>query len=283
MEKQYKRQNLQLVVPPQRPRLDIVIPSRSQPDQAAFLKESIASIERQSLLGSIHARAIICCDPDYDPSNIPQSSCLAIEVVESEQPLQAAALNAGLVAVDAHFVAFLEDDDAWHPRFLETALAAHQKLLDSGTTSSLISSNQLEVDSNGVIERVNDFATPSGWFMSIATLRNVGLFDPRYRLHLDNDWLGRAAAHKVPRIHLVEALAPMKVNHLSQVRPWLFKVLKNSNGTCRLARHSLLIPLVRRLVHPDSGMARISRDPQLAQESAAECQRLVQTYGRIPW
>lgn len=263
--------------------IDIVIPSKNQPNQAAFLRQSIASIEQQSALSNLRARVILCCDPGYNPSHIPQSANLEIAVVESSQPLQAAALNAGLAVVDAHFVAFLEDDDEWHPQFLETALNAHQQLVQAGATSGLISSNQLEVDPNGVIERVNDFATPSGWFMGITTLQQVGLFDPSYRLHLDNDWLGRAAAHQIPRIHMVEASAPAKPNHLAQVRPWLFNVLKNSNGTCRLARHNLFIPLVKRLVHPDSGMARISRDPQLAQQSAAECQRLQQTYGRIPW
>jgi len=263
--------------------VDVVIPSRSQVDQAAFLSRSIASIERQSALSGLRLRIILCVDPGYNPAHIPASATLEIIVVESSQPLQAAALNAGLAIVDAHFVAFLEDDDEWHPQFLETALKAHHQLIATCATSGVISSNQLEVDPSGVIERVNDFATPSGWFMGIDALEQVGLFDTSYRLHLDNDWLGRAAALYIPRIHLVEASAPCSAGHLAQVRPWLFNVISNSNGTCQLLRHSLYVPLVTRLVHPDSGMARISRDPELARQSAAELQRLQQAYRHIPW
>jgi hypothetical protein len=42
-------------------------------------------------------------------------------------------------------------------------------------------------------------------------------------------------------------------------------------------------PLIRRLVHSGSGMARIAADPALQEVSRSESARVLARYGRIPW
>lgn len=263
--------------------LDVVIPSRNQSQQGVFLRKAVRSVESQTILPSLDVRILIAADPGVKSSVIPTSECCAVQLVESDHASQASALNAGLRLVEASYVAFLEDDDQWEPAFLEVALQSLRQLSSSGRTLGLVSSTQLELDSAGDVERVNDFATPSGWLMTSSTIKAVGPFDPSFRWHLDNDWLGRAFSQRVPRLHLIESTAPLKLQHLAQVRPWLLKVVQLSGGTCQLCRHHLPTPLVRRLVHPGSGMAQIAMDPERQKQSRDEQARLRSMYGRCPW
>lgn len=263
--------------------LDVVIPSRNQPQQGVFLEKAVRSIETQTILSALNVRILIAADPGVQSSVIPVSDRCSIRVLEADRPSQASALNAGLSVAEASYVAFLEDDDQWEPPFLEVALPSLQQLSSSGRSLGLVSSTQLEVDSSGDVERVNDFATPSGWLTTSSTLKAVGPFDSSFRWHLDNDWLGRAFAQRVPRLHWVESTAPLKPQHLAQVRPWLLKVLQLSGGTCQLRRHHCPTPLIRRLVHPGSGMAQIAMDPERQKQSRDEQARLRSLYGRCPW
>lgn len=146
-----------------------------------------------------------------------------------------------------------------------------------------VSTTQLEVDEAGKILRINDFPTPSGWMMPSATLRRVGRFDPAMRWHLDNEWLGCLSESGVTRCHLLDAMAPATFAMAEQVRPWIADVVRFGGNNLELRRHTMLAPLVVRLVHSRSGMARLAADPALAEQSRAEYARLIKRYGRIPW
>jgi len=74
--------------------------------------------------------------------------------------------------------------------------------------------------------RVNDFPTPSGWFMPAVTLRKVGGFDVNLIHHQDNEWLGKLAEANLKRFHLVELTAPVELKHSLAVRPWLANVIR---------------------------------------------------------
>lgn len=257
------------------PRLDIVMPSRTQPRQRAFLERAVASVRSQTAADRFDIRFRVGIDRSQSlPDDLAPS--LNLHVAHSPGHTQAEALNAALEQVDADFVALLEDDDQWMPRYLEMALQAVAGF-------DFVSSTQVEVDDAGHVVRVNDFPTPSGWFMPVATLRRVGGFDASYRWHLDNDWLGRLSEAGLKRLHLVESTAPITAELARPVRPWLGRVLDQSRGTCRLGRHTSPEPLVRRLVHGGSGVSRIAADTVLRAESEAEQQRLIARYGHIPW
>lgn len=255
--------------------LTVIIPSRFQPQQSVFLEKAVRSIKKQTIINDYDLTVIVSVDKGRSPEKSVTES-LGVKCVESRKASQASALNAAIEFVDTEFAAFLEDDDEWYPQYLEAATQAI-------AAAPFISSTQLEFDENNVLLRINDFPTPSGWFMKSDVLRKVGMFNEDYRFHLDNDWLGRAGELKIQRIHMVEATAPIDARYISGVRPWLANVLKYSGGLTRLARHSQMIPLVRRLRHSEAGMEKIATCPDFRKISQHECNRLIERFGRIPW
>lgn len=255
--------------------LSIIMPSRTQPRQAVFLERAVASINAQTVLADFDVTVLV----GVDAGQVPEGDIgrrLGVTFVESHGRSQAAALNAAIRLADTEFVAFLEDDDQWYPQYLENAIWA----LSLG---AFVSSTQVEFDENNVLLRVNDFPTPSGWFMPLTTLRAVGEFDEEYRFHLDNEWLGKLGEAGVARLHMVESTAPVGVNIAARVRPWLARVVRMSGGFARLWRHASPYPLVRRLVHPQSGMAQRATNPAVKEMSEKEYARLIDRFGRIPW
>ena len=263
-------------------KLHVIIPSRNSEKQKIFLNKSVGSVINQKLDQDIEISVIICTDPTFNEENIPSSQKIKIQICQSNKPTHADALNNGIKKFDANYVSFLEDDDYWQPNFIEVSLSFLKKML-SKNKFGMTSSNQLEINSEGQVIRVNDFPTPSGWLMTAETLSHVGLFNSSYLFHLDNDWLGKAALKNVPRKHLIEAVAPINVSICSQVRPWLALVVRNSKRTCSLQRHQYLTPLVTRLVHSQSGMGQISAEKSKQDLSSKEQNLLRTTYGLIPW
>lgn len=258
--------------------LSVVIPSRTQPSQLAFLERAIASINAQTAFNRYSIVIIIGVDKGQGHFLRELATRCALTIAESNDThSHAAALNAAIRQVQSEFVAFLEDDDEWSPQFLSLA----EKCVSAG--ARFVSSTQLEFDEFNAIVRINDFPTPAAWFMPADTLNRVGEFDETYCFHLDNEWLGRLSEANVRRCHLVEMTAPLDPVLVRQVRPWLFNVLNNGGRFSGLARHDSPLPLVRRLVHSVSAMTGIARDPVLRKISDNEYQRLVSSFGRVPW
>jgi hypothetical protein len=258
----------------------VVIPSRlaTGRDGSPFLIRAVSSARAQVVPGSFLIRFYVGIDEDAE---IPLSlrSLADVTFIRSAGRGQAGAINAAAKAAmeqNHEFVALLEDDDCWEPDFLSSALAA----LD---TCDFVSSNQLEIDPSEHCIRINDFPTPSGWIMRAQLWQKIGPFDESLRWHVDNDWLGRLALSDARRIHLVEATAPVSIQDSAQVRPWIANVLTQGGPRSSVRRHLSPRPLVRRTVHPASGMARIAADPSVAQQSQSEYRNLITRYGRIPW
>lgn len=255
--------------------LSVVIPSRTQPRQAEFLRRAVQSIKAQTIYSTMTVDIIVGVDRGQSlPAGLADE--LGLVAVESHAASQAAALNTAIKNVNTDLIAILEDDDRWRPRFLELACWAL-------THAGFVSSTQLELDENNEVVRINDFPTPSGWLMPLSTMRTVGEFNESYRWHLDNEWLGRLAESKIPRIHLVEATAPVELRHMAGHRPWLANVIKLGGDAIRIARHDVPLPLIQRLVHPQSGISNIQEDSEVRNEAQQEVAALIARFGRIPW
>jgi glycosyltransferase involved in cell wall biosynthesis len=251
--------------------LAVIIPSRAGPRQHEFLTRALGSIgEAMALSDPIECKILIGLDAGVPLPPVPPK----VTLIESSGTGQAKALNACLAVADADLIAFLEDDDQWTENRLSVALDA----IEGG--ADFTSCTQLEVNDAGEVIRINDFPTPSGWLFTRVTLDRVGLFDESYRYHLDNDWLGRLTRLAARRVHLVECTAPIDIEECRQVRPWLANCIDYGDRRIRtvLKRHLSPYPLVTRLVHPQSGMARLDQ-----QKSSDEYRRLAHTYGRVPW
>ena len=255
--------------------LSVVIPSRSHPRQAEFLRRAVQSIKAQTIYSTMKIDIVVGLDRGQSlPAGLADE--LGLVVVESRATSQAAALNAAIRNVNTDLLAILEDDDRWHPRFLELAGKAL-------SFAGFVSSTQLELNEKNEVVRINDFPTPSGWLMPVSTMRTVGEFNESHRWHLDNEWLGRLAESKIPRVHWVEATAPVELGYMDQVRPWLACVIKLGGEAIRIARHELPVPLIQRLVHAQSGVSNIQQSSELRNESRQEIKALVARFGRIPW
>jgi hypothetical protein len=263
------------------PKFSVVIPSRLQApteDAAApwFVERAIQCVLGQSVFAQGHTPEILIgVDPGMAALGAPRLAPRA-RVCEAPIRLQAAALNAACRQVQGDFVAFLEDDDLWEPRYLERALKEFSRC-------GFVSSTHLERTVDGVVVKILDYPTPSSWVMPRATFDAVGLFDENFRWHLDSEWLGRLNALKIPRIHFVEATAPIDPEAILATRVNLGAVLRFGGEALSFLRHESPWPLVMRTVHPGSGMAQIAASEAKAAQSKAEYERLGDLYGCIPW
>lgn len=254
-------------------RLTVIIPSRKQEKQLEFIERAVKSVRGQSIASNFEIIFLVGLDKKCHLDADFQAR-LNVTCVESQKYSQAAALNAGIRKVQGGYVAFLEDDDEWLPDYLEVAMQAIKHC-------DFVSSTQVEFNENDVLIRINDFPTPSGWLMPSSTLELIGEFNEEYQFHLDNEWLGRLSEAKLKRIHMVESTAPVDLAHIQQVRPWLANVL--AAGFCITGRHQSPYPLVKRLIHSQSGMAQIASREDLQKISKEEQGRLVNRFGKIPW
>jgi hypothetical protein len=254
-------------------RVSVVIPSRTQPNQGRFLTRSIGSIRAQVLRSAVDFEIIVSIDRGAAPPT--NDGLEGVRFIEADSRGQAAALNAGAAVAHGDYLGFLEDDDEWHPEKTAYALRVLERC-------DFVSSTQLEVDESGNALRVNDFPTPSGWFMPMRSWHRIGPFDTNYRWHLDNEWLGRLGNSGLRRMHLVEACTLREAEVLSK-RPHLAQCLRAGGPNVRLCGHAADLPLVRRMTHAQSGMGQIERNESVRAEARAEGHRLLDRFQRFPW
>lgn len=251
-----------------------IIPSSLRTDEAGHyhLERAVNSILNQSNLGQIELDISVGIDAGVMP---PTGGIWDKVIFQVGEKSQAAALRAACRAINHDVVTMLEDDDEWSPSFLATSLA----FLDH---ADFVSSTTLEVFPNGQIDSIMDFPIPSTWVMKSEVWRDVGPFDESYKWHADNEWLGRLSLTSFKRIHLVEATAPVTASSIVR-RPWLLNVLRCGGNDVRIVRHSEVLPLVKRLVHPGSGMTAVATNPEYAEQGKNEYDLMTQRFGRVPW
>lgn len=247
------------------PSVSVIVPTRFA--RFDYIEEAFQSIRAQG----VELEILVGIDRDaVVPDGFAER--FGVTICRGTENSQAAALNACIPRARGEFVAFLEDDDKWLPEFLITA---------SSVNAPFVSSTQLEVDQDGVVLRIKDYPTPSGWFVRRDALLRLGPFMPMR--HLDNYMLGRIGEEGIERVHLVEATAPILKEYAESSRPFLVAVMNEGRPKPRIVRHSSPYPLVVRRVHPGSEMWRVKNDPSSQQTSLEEFEMLVKRFGGLPW
>jgi hypothetical protein len=245
-------------------RVSVILASRLQVRSAVgptclWLERALRSVRRQSVATSVALEIVVGLDPDAAlPAHL-------YEVMATNAPRrgQAAALNAAVAASSGEMLAFLEDDDYWEARRLEYGLNAREGY-------DLVTSNQREVNEDGGFIGINDYPTPSGWLLTRAAWQRVGGFSEEYTF-VDSEWLGRANAAGLKRLHLVEAGQPD--------RPGLRNVARHSELSCTAERD----PLVLRTVNPGGVVGTAQSQESARQRHERDTERLVERFGSIPW
>jgi len=253
--------------------ISVLIPSRTQPTQAAFLNRALASIRAQKVPSHLRFQILVGLDPGASRPALTNPE--GVHFIEASTSGQAAALNACASHATGDHLAILEDDDEWHPDRIGIGIAALRH-------ADFTSSTQLEVDPGGAVVGINDFPTPSGWFMPMSTWRRIGNFNEEFRWRLDNEWLGRLGDSGLKRIHLIEATAPVGPQ-IADLRPRLAHLVRLGGSTLKIRRHAVPIPLITRMIHAGSGTAQIGACETRTAASEAEYLRLISRFSRAPW
>jgi glycosyltransferase involved in cell wall biosynthesis len=254
--------------------LSIIVPSRTQPKQAAFLRKALDSIRAQTMYGALPIEVLIGLDLGAS-APIELAGEPGVRFVEAYARAQVAALNAAIRASTGAFIAILEDDDRWAPPYLAL-------MLELAGQAPLVTTNELEVDEAGMALNISDCATPSAWVFQRTLWEHIGPFDDDHRYHFDCDWLGRVRQSGAARIHIVEAGAPLDTGAIARERPFLDTIVRQNAPNLRLARHDGPRPLVTRMRHSGAGMRMIATQAGPAAQSRSEVQRLIARYGATP-
>ena len=256
-------------------RIDIIVPSRTQPQQGAYLSRMMLSVARQRLPDPVDFRIIIGLDPGAsEPESGKPGKAPEVLFAYAKTAGQAAALNAALALVDSDFVALLEDDDTWNSNFCQLALKAMAM-----SKAEMHTSNQVVLNQEGAFLGISDFPTPSSWLIKTEAADRVGLMDPEYKYHLDHDWLGRAKELEVRRVHVIEQSAPRSLKLMQYFRPVLARVA-HSGSMIFPTQQSF--PLINRYEHEHSGMMQVRKGGPAYERSNFEKGLLRKRYGNLP-
>lgn len=204
------------------PRVSVVIPTR---DRRAVLARALASIDAQ-------------CFRDFEVVVVDDGSADGtVDWLRAERPTvglvelrpsrgAAAARNHGVERARGEIVAFLDDDDAWHPSYLETQVA----LFDAHPDAEMCSAGHVEIDGHGRVSRPDlrplfDYADPLVHLLAECPLHTlsvvacrrtalarIGPFDETLAIVHDLDWYLRLVAggggHERAPAALVERSVP---------------------------------------------------------------------------
>jgi hypothetical protein len=122
-----------------------------------------------------------------------------------------------------------------------------------------------------------DFPTASGWLLKKSLWDKLGGFNSAFKIHHDNDFLGRLNQSGARRVHLIEAMSSD-----SPVIP------ERRDKFSYLLRHSEINYLrpyltVKRWRHQDAIMSQVATNREKADRSMKEYIACEVLYGEIPW
>jgi glycosyltransferase involved in cell wall biosynthesis len=103
------------------PSVGVVIPTRNRPAQ---LRQAIASVREQDYPGDV---TIVVVYDGTEPDETLADGDRVLVLSNDRKPGLAGARNCGILAVQADFVAFCDDDDRWLPGKLRAQVAAVQE------------------------------------------------------------------------------------------------------------------------------------------------------------
>ena len=173
-------------------------------DGASYLGQALTSILAQSWPpGEI---LVVDGQSSDDTAAIARSFSPAVGyLLQTDQEI-ANARNLGLQAARGEWVAFLDHDDLWPVDKLEAQLAFMLSQPELQYTTTL-----MQLVQDGSVTQSRPGCTPSALLARRQVFETVGLFDPRFRIGCDAEWITRArdlgiASAVVPKVLLQKRL-----------------------------------------------------------------------------
>lgn len=250
--------------------ISVVIPSRlarMPGDMGGFhwVDRALVSIRAQTVYDHFAWQILIGLDKDQKVSGdfFKGDSYSVVEWVHSASTGQVAAVNAAAEKAIGDFLAFIEDDDFWHPQKIQSQLVFMN-------CTDLVTTNQRLVEPSGKVLCISEFPTPSTWFMRLSSWKRLGGFNPEFRIHVDTEWLGRFNQLRLRREHIVHE----GVNRKD------IRALQDVSSVITLGHN---VPLVDRTVNPEGVYGRIEKDDQAKAQSKREYDIMLERFGKAPW
>ena len=194
----------------ERPRVTVVLPTYQRP---AYLARAIATVQAQTLT-DWELIVVDDNDPAHPERQRTQDQLLAHlhdrrirTVLHASNGGAAAARNTGIRAAQGTWIAFLDDDDEWHPTKLERQLACAEASTDDvalvycrirnhHAVSGRVSDYRAEPEKCNVRDllRRNHIGGTSCIMCRASVLRDIGMFDESLASRQDIDLYVRIAA-----------------------------------------------------------------------------------------
>lgn len=216
---------------PTAPHVSVVLPSRDRPVE---VRRAAATVIAQTFTDW----ELLIVDDGSDPA----ADVVGLEALDPRIMVLrnnasqgvAEARNRGILEARGHWLAFLDDDDLWHPHKLETQLhAAAQRdatfvytsaaVVEAGFTRAYVQHAVSDEEFRRALVRDNVVRAPSSVLVTANAMRATSGFDPRLSVVADWDmWLRlsdhvRATAVQEPLTGVIEHPDSMQLTMADQI------------------------------------------------------------------
>ena len=184
----------------------VVIPTHRRPEQ---VRDAVDSVMAQS---DPRFELLVVCDgddPETQAALLPFLSDRRIHIIKQTHAGVSTARNTGIAAARGTWIAFLDDDDRWHPEKL-----ARQAAFMAATGYLASQCDEIWIRNGTRVNAMKKHAKPSGWIFPQAVERccvspsavmlhrslfaRIGLFNPDFPVCEDYElWLRLALAYPV--------------------------------------------------------------------------------------
>ncbi len=220
------------------PIVSIIIPFHNM---APWIPETIESVLEQTFKDF---QCILVDDGSTDASVgiIQTYNDPRLQLIQQSHKGVSAARNTGLEHAKGQYIAFLDSDDLWAPKFLEHMLAAFEVSPNSSlawcdTTMFIDQTNTKKYLTLGNIHRTGNLwwdnlqhmsFTIGAFLTKIDAIKKIGLFDTNLIFREDSDFILRLLAYTeahhatAPAIHISEALTFYRIRKNTAIKQKVF-------------------------------------------------------------
>lgn len=238
------------------PNVSVIIPTYNR---LAMLEEALASVFSQKFDGTLEVIVVDDHSQD-DTSEMITQNYPEVKLIRLEQNLGSyVARNQGLKEARGKYIAFLDSDDLWQPRYLQsqiTALEGHKKSISVSAILLWYTTENLKFISlqkpnlrqftspiHQLLVKSNFIQSPSAVVFSRQVFEQIGLFDENFRIGADRELYARCFIWGYQPLFTEEPLVVVRKHNQGQLTDITIKTIELRKKT-RIAYLEKLYPLM---------------------------------------